>query len=86
LFEIVTTKEVQDIKERLEKEKKDRHIPPGRYDEIRALISYLNTWLEWQKYRRKEYHRKEEIKNKIKIKEENQLKESLNKKGGQEGK
>lgn len=86
LFEIVTTKEIQDIKERLEQEKKARHVLPGRYDELKTLISFLSTWLDWQKYRRKEYYRKEEIKNKIKIKEENQLKESLNKKGGQEGK
>jgi len=83
MFEIVTVKEIQNIKERLEKEKKARHVLPGRYDELKALINFLSLWLEWQKYRRKEYYRKEEIKNKIKIKEENQLKESSNKKGGE---
>ncbi len=60
MFEIVTAKEIQGIKERLEQEKKARHVLPGRYDELKTLINFLSTWLDWQKYRRKEYHRKEE--------------------------
>jgi len=60
VFEIVTAKEIQGIKERLEQEKKARHVLPGRYDELKTLINFLSTWLDWQKYRRKEYDRKEE--------------------------
>jgi len=60
MFEIVTVKEIQEIRERLEQEKKARHILPGRYDELKTLIGFLSTWLDWQKYRRKEYYRKED--------------------------
>ena len=42
MFEIVTVKEIQNIKERLEKEKKARHVLPGRYDELKALINFLS--------------------------------------------
>ncbi|MBA7527324.1 hypothetical protein ES705_19500 [subsurface metagenome] len=65
VFEKVETKEIQGIKERLEKELKDRNIPSQRREEVRGLICYLNIWLEWQNNRRREYHRRE-IKNKAK--------------------
>jgi len=37
MFEIVTVKEIQGIKERLEQEKKARHVLPGRYDILKRI-------------------------------------------------
>ena len=65
MFEKVETKEIQGIKERLEKELKDRNIPSQRKEEVRGLVCYLNAWLEWQNLRRREYYRRE-IKKKAK--------------------
>jgi len=68
--EKVSTKEIQNIKERLEAELKDKNLSSQRKEESRSLIYYLNTWLEWRKYREREYHRREIKK---KAKENNQL-------------
>ena len=57
MLEKVSTKEIQNIKERLEAELKDKYLPFQRKEEVKSLIYYLNTWLEWRAYREREHYR-----------------------------
>jgi len=51
MFQKVKTKEIRNIKERLEAELEDKHLPFQRKEEVNSLIHYLNTWLEWKDYK-----------------------------------
>ena len=57
MFQKVGTKEIKDIKERLESELEDKNLPIQRKEEVKSLIYYLNTWLEWKDYRERERYR-----------------------------
>lgn len=57
MFKKVKTKEIENIKERLESELKDRNLPYQRKEEVKSLIYYLNTWLEWRDYQEKKHYR-----------------------------
>ena len=57
MFEKVNTKEIENIKERLEVELKDKNLPFQRKEEVKSLIYYLNTWLDWRDYQEREYYR-----------------------------
>jgi len=57
MFEKVNTKEIIDIKERLESELKDKNLPFQRKEEVKSLVYYLNNWLEWRDYREREHYR-----------------------------
>lgn len=57
MFQKVETKEIKNIKERLEAELKDKDLPFQRKEEVKSLIYYLNTWLEWRDYREREHYR-----------------------------
>lgn len=57
MFEKVNIKEIQNIKERLESELKDNNLPFQRKEEVKSLIYYLNTWLEWRDYQEREHYR-----------------------------
>ena len=57
MFEKVNTKEIKDIKERLETELKDNDLPFRRKEEVKSLIYYLNTWLDWRDYQEREHYR-----------------------------
>jgi len=76
MFKKVSSEEIQSIIDRLRmesKELKDKNLSfqrkGERGEEIRSLIYYLITWLEWQKYRKRDYHRRIE---RNKAKENNQ--------------
>jgi len=57
LFEKVNTKEIKNIKERLEAELDDKDLPFQRKEEVKSLIYYLNTWLDWRDYQEREHYR-----------------------------
>ena len=57
MFEKVNTKEIENIKERLESELKDKDLPFQRKEEVKSLIYHLNTWLEWRDYQEREHYR-----------------------------
>jgi len=57
MFEKVNIKEIESIKERLGSELKDENLPFQRKEEVKSLIYYLNTWLEWKDYREREHYR-----------------------------
>jgi len=57
MFEKVSTKEIQDIKERLESELKGNNLPFQRKEEVKSLIYHLNTWLDWRDYQEREHYR-----------------------------
>ena len=57
MFKKVSTKEIQNIKERLETELEDRYLPIQRREEVESLIIHLNVWLEWRDYRDKTHYR-----------------------------
>ena len=54
LFKKVENKEIKNILERLETELKVGDLPFRRREEVKSLIYYLKTWLEWRDYREKE--------------------------------
>lgn len=51
MFQKVSIKEIKNIRERLESELKFEDLPFQRREEIKSLVYYLNTWLEWRAYR-----------------------------------
>ena len=57
MFEKVSTKEIQNIKERLETELKDKNLPFQRKVEVEALIYHIDTWLEFRNYQEREHYR-----------------------------
>ena len=57
LFGKVKTKEIKDIKKRLEAELRDENLPFQRKEEVESLIYYLNTWLDWRDYQEREHYR-----------------------------
>ena len=56
MFEKVSTKEIQNIKERLETELKDKNLPFQRKVEVEALIYHIDTWLEFRNYQEREHY------------------------------
>jgi len=56
MFKKVDTKEIKNIRERLESELKFGDLPYKRREEVKSLIYYLNTWLEWKDYREREHY------------------------------
>ncbi len=48
LFEKVDTKEIKDIKRRLESELEDKNLPFQRKEEVRSLLCHIDTWLDWR--------------------------------------
>lgn len=56
-FKKVETKEIKSILERLESELKFGDLPYKRREEVKSLICYLKTWLEWRDYREREHYR-----------------------------
>ncbi|GAJ11190.1 unnamed protein product [marine sediment metagenome] len=57
MFKKVETKEIKSILERLESELKFGDSPFQRRGEVRSLICYLETWLEWRDYREREHYK-----------------------------
>ena len=57
MFQKVSIKEIKNIRERLESELKFGDLPYRRREEIKSLVFYLNTWLEWRDYREREHYR-----------------------------
>jgi len=57
MFEKVNIKEIESIKERLGSELKDENLPFQRKEEVKSLIYYLNTWLDWRDYQEREHYR-----------------------------
>ena len=56
MFEKVSTKEIENIKERLESELEDKNLPFQRKEEVKSLIYYLNTWLDWRDYQERKHY------------------------------
>ena len=64
MFEKVSTKEIKNIKERLESELKDKNLPFQRKEEVESLIYHIGAWLKWrdnQWYSDKQEHYREVI-------------------------
>jgi len=57
MFKKVDTKEIENIKERLEAELKDKDLPSQRKEEVRSLIYHINTWLDWRDYQERKHYR-----------------------------
>ena len=57
MFEKVSTKEIENIRERLESELEDKNLLYRRREEVKSLIYYLKTWLEWREYREQEHYK-----------------------------
>lgn len=56
MFKKVSIEEIEKIKERLEVELEGKNLPFQRKEEVRSLITHLDTWLEWRDYQdRKRY-------------------------------
>ena len=58
MFEKVSTKEIEKIKERLETELDEKNLPFRRGEEIESLINHLDTWLDWREDKEQERYRK----------------------------
>jgi len=56
MFQKVSIKEIKNIRERLESELKFGDLPFQRKEEVKSLVYYLNTWLEWRDYREREHY------------------------------
>jgi len=50
MFEKVSTKEIRNIKERLEAELGDKNLAFQRREEAVALLYHVNSWLDWRDY------------------------------------
>ena len=48
VFEKVSIKEIEKIKERLEAELDEKNLPFRRGKEIESLINHLDIWLDWR--------------------------------------
>ena len=57
MFLKVNAKEIRNIKDRLEAELNDKNLPFQRKEEVKSLIYYLNTWLDFRDYREREHYR-----------------------------
>ena len=58
MFKRVSIKEIEDIKDRLELELKDKYSPlPERKKEIKSLIHHLIVWLDWRDYQERKHYR-----------------------------
>ncbi|MBA7513349.1 hypothetical protein ES705_05381 [subsurface metagenome] len=57
MFEKVSTKEIEKIKERLETELDEKNLPFRRGEEIESLINHLDTWLDWREDKEQEHYR-----------------------------
>lgn len=57
MFEKVSTKEIKNIKERLEAELKDKYLPFHRKVIVESLIYHINTWLDFRDYQEREHYR-----------------------------
>lgn len=58
MFKKVDTKEIKNIKERLEAELNDKGLPFQRREKIESLLYYIDAWLEWRDYQEREHYRK----------------------------
>lgn len=57
MFKKVETKEIKSILERLESELKAENLLYRRREEVKSLVYYLKTWLEWRDYREREHYK-----------------------------
>lgn len=57
VFEKVETKEIRNIKKRLESELKDKNLPFQRRVEVESLISHINTWLDFRDDQEQKHYR-----------------------------
>jgi len=57
MFKKVETKEIENIKKRLEKELEDKFLPFQRKEEVKSLLNYLTNWLEWRDYQERKHYR-----------------------------
>jgi len=57
MFKKVDTKEIENIKKRLETELEDKFLSFQRREEVKSLLNYLTTWLEWKDYQERKHYR-----------------------------
>jgi len=57
MFKKVSTKEIENIKKRLETELEDKFLPFQRKEEVKSLLNYLTTWLEWKDYQERKHYK-----------------------------
>ncbi len=58
MFEKVSIKEIEKIKERLEAELDEKNLSFRRGEDIESLINHLDTWLDWRKDKEQEHYDK----------------------------
>ncbi len=57
MFKEVATKEIENIKERLETELEDKNLPFQREEEVKSLIHCLNAWLDFKDFLGRRHYR-----------------------------
>ena len=57
MFKKVSTKEIEDIKERLKAELEDKNLPFQRKEEVMSLLYHIDTWLDGRDYQEREHYR-----------------------------
>lgn len=50
MLEKIGTKEIENIKNRLEAELEDKNLPSQKKVVVESLISHLTSWLEFREY------------------------------------
>ncbi len=53
----VSTKEIENIRERLKTELNDKNLPFQRKEEVISLLYHVDTWLEGRAYQEREHYR-----------------------------
>ena len=57
MFQKVSTKEIENIRERLKTELNDKNLAFQRKEEVISLLYHLDTWLEGRAYQEREHYR-----------------------------
>lgn len=57
MLEKVGTKEIENIKNRLEAELEDKNLPSQKKVVVESLISHLTSWLEFREYWERKHYR-----------------------------
>jgi hypothetical protein len=57
LLKKVSTKEIENIRERLKTELNDKNLPFQRKEEVISLLYHVDTWLEGRAYQEREHYR-----------------------------
>jgi len=57
MFQKVSIKEIENIRERLEAELEDKNLAFQRKEEVKSLIHNINNWLDWKDYQERKHYK-----------------------------